>query len=63
MSKTLNMIWNYSSNIAPGSRDFVDVIKRGVGVKAKGRRIYGKDDESALREPQVRLELSFLGRK
>jgi len=34
--------------MAAGSRDLVDVIKRGVGVKAKGRRIYGMDDESAL---------------
>jgi putative transposase len=39
----------WTESIAVGSRDFVDVIKRGLGVKAKGRRISGMDDESALR--------------
>ena len=47
----------WTESIAVGSRDFVDVIKRGLGVKAKGRRISGMDDESALREPQTYLKL------
>ena len=41
--------------IAIGSRNFVDVLKREPGVKAKGRRISGMDCESALRERQSRL--------
>jgi len=45
----------WTESIAVGRRGFVDVIKRGLGVKAKGRRISGMDDESALREPQARL--------
>jgi hypothetical protein len=53
----------WTESIAFGSRDFVDAIKRGLGVKAKGRLISGTGDESALREPQADLELSFLGQK
>ncbi len=47
----------WTESIAVGSRDFVDVIRRGLGVKAKGRRISGMDDESALREPQTYFKL------
>jgi len=53
----------WTEGIAVGNRDFVDIIKRGLGMKAKGRRIYGMDDESALREPQVRLRTFILGPK
>ena len=49
----------WTESIAVGSRDFVDVIKRGLRVKAKGRRISGRDDDSELREPQAGLEISF----
>lgn len=49
----------WTESIAVGSRDFVDVIKRGLHVKAKGRRISGMDDDSELREPQTGLEVSF----
>ncbi len=49
----------WTEGIAVGSRDFVDVIKRGLGMRAKGRRIYGMDDESALREPQARLRTTM----
>jgi hypothetical protein len=46
-----------------GSRECVDVIKRGLGVKAKGRRISGTDDESELREPHVGLRAIILWSK
>jgi hypothetical protein len=45
------------------SRNIVDVIKRGLGVNAKGRRISGMDDESALLEPKARLRAIILGPK
>jgi putative transposase len=45
----------WTESVAVRSRDFVDLIKRGLGVKAKGRRISGMDDESALREPHAQL--------
>jgi hypothetical protein len=41
--------------IAIGSWDFVDVLKPGPGVKAKGRRISGMDGESAPLEPPALL--------
>ena len=46
----------WTESIAVGSRDFVDVVKRGLRVKAKGRRISGMGDYSELREPQAGLE-------
>ena len=36
----------WTESVAVGSRDFVDTIKRKLGVRAKGRRISGTDDDS-----------------
>ncbi len=47
----------WTESIAVGSRGFVGVIRRGLGLRAKGRRISGMEDESALREPQADLDL------
>jgi len=43
----------WTESIAVGSRDFVDVIKRGLRIKAKGRRISGMDDDSELRPQEI----------
>ncbi|MGA3118921.1 MAG: hypothetical protein ABSF90_31425 [Syntrophobacteraceae bacterium] len=54
-------MWTETS--AVGSRDFVGVIKRGPGVKAKGCRISGIDGESALGETWTLLRTIILGSK
>lgn len=38
---------------AVGSWNFVEIIKAELGIKAKGRRISGADDQSGLREPDT----------
>lgn len=42
----------WTESVAVGSRDFVTTIKAKLGIRAKGRRIVGMDDESSLRESQ-----------
>ena len=49
--------WTESN--AVGSRDFVDTIKAKLGVRGKGRRISGTDDQSSLREPQGHYSNDF----
>jgi len=46
----------WTESVAVGSRGFVDDVKRKLGVRVKGRRIAGIDDEAALREPQAGLK-------
>jgi hypothetical protein len=36
---------------ALGNRNFIDIIKGELGMKAKRTKIFGTDDESSLREP------------
>jgi hypothetical protein len=40
-------------------RNFVEIIKRELGMNAKGRRISGTDEESGLREPQASYSNDF----
>lgn len=42
----------WTENVAVGSRDFVETIKRKLGFRAKGRKISGSENQSTLREPQ-----------
>ena len=49
----------WTESIAVGSRNFVAIIKGELGMKAKGRRISGTDDESGLREPQSSYSNDF----
>jgi hypothetical protein len=42
----------WTKSIAVGSKDFVESIKAGPGIRAKGRRISGVKADSSLREPQ-----------
>jgi len=43
----------WTAKIAVGGRKFVEIVKGGLGMKAKGRRICGTDDGSGLREPHA----------
>ena len=49
----------WTENIAVGSRNFVEIIKGELGMKAKGRRISGTDEDSGLREPQASYSNDF----
>ena len=46
----------WTESIAVGSGDFVETVKKKLGVRAKGRRTTGTDEEATLREPQVSLK-------
>ncbi len=39
--------------MAVGSRNFIEIMKGGPGMKTKGRRISGTHEESGLREPRA----------
>ncbi|HYA43831.1 MAG TPA: transposase [Syntrophobacteraceae bacterium] len=43
----------WTESIAVGSRQFVDTIKSKLGVRAKGSRLSGTDDEARLRYPKA----------
>ncbi len=43
----------WTESIAVGSRDFVEIVRAGLGIREKGRRISGTDGESNLSEPQA----------
>ncbi len=43
----------WTESVAVGSRDFVETLKRKLGVRAKRHRFSGTDDEATLREPQA----------
>jgi len=49
----------WTESVAVGSRGFVEKIKTKLGIRAKGRAIYGMDTESNLREPQVSYSDDF----
>jgi len=49
----------WTESVAVGSSTFVEAIKAKLGVRARGRRISGPNDESVLCEPQVSLDLTF----
>ena len=36
-----------------GDKSFLELIKKGLGMRAKGRRIYESEDEYQLRERQA----------
>ena len=42
----------WTESVAVGSRDFVETIRRKLGLRAKGRKITGMKDEFTLCEPQ-----------
>jgi hypothetical protein len=41
----------WTESVAVGSGDFVESIKAKLGVRAKGRKIFGTDGESSLLKP------------
>ena len=43
---------NWSESIAVGSKGFVAMVKKQLGMRAKGRRVAGSVDECQLRETQ-----------
>jgi len=43
----------WTESVAVGDSGFVEVLKRKLGLRAKGRKISGNEDESTLREPRV----------
>ena len=47
----------WSESIAVGSQEFIEVVKRKLGIRAKGRRVFRMDDALALHEPQALLKL------
>ena len=47
----------WAEGIAVGSDEFIEVIKRKLGIRAKGRRVFRMDDALALQEPQALLKL------
>ena len=46
----------WTESVAVGSREFVERIEGKLRVRAKGRRIFGTDEEAVLREPQADLK-------
>ena len=42
----------WTESVAVGSRHFAESIKAKLGLRAKGRKVSGMEDEFALREPQ-----------
>ena len=46
----------WTESVAVGSRNFVEILKSKLGVRAKRRRFSGTDDEAVLREPQADLQ-------
>ena len=43
----------WTQSIAVGDRSFLEQIKERLGIRAKGRKIYGSEDEYQLREGQA----------
>lgn len=51
----------WTESIAVGSRNFVEMVKGELRIKAKGRRISGTDEESGLRQSQDSYSNDFDG--
>jgi putative transposase len=51
----------WTESIAVGSRDFVETVKAKPGIRTKGRRISGMDDDSRFHEPQAAYSDHFNG--
>ncbi len=49
----------WTESIAVGSNDFVESIMNRLGIRAKGRRIYGVDGGFSLREAQAPYSINF----
>jgi putative transposase len=43
----------WTQSIAVGDKSFLDQIKDRLGIRAKGRKIHGSEDEYQLREGQT----------
>ena len=43
----------WTQSIAVGNKSFLDQIKNRLGIRAKGRKIHGSEDEYQLREGQT----------
>ena len=43
----------WTQSIAVGNKSFLDQIKNRLGIRAKGRKIHGSEDEYQLRERQT----------
>jgi len=48
-----------TESMAAGSRNFAEIVKGEPGMRAKGRRISGTDEESDLREPHASYSNDF----
>ena len=48
------VVWDskWTQSIAVGDKSFVEQIKQRLGIRAKGRKIHGSEDEYQLRERQ-----------
>ena len=45
----------WTESVAVGSRDFVETVRTRLGIRVKGRRVSGMEDDCTLREPQGQL--------
>ncbi len=46
----------WTESVLVGSRSFVEALKSKLGLRGKGRRFFGTEDGTMLREPQAVLK-------
>ena len=49
----------WTESVAAGSKGFLETVKAKLGLRAKGPKVSGSEDESILREPQMTLGGDF----
>ena len=49
----------WTESIAVGSKSFIETTIKRLGIKARGRKIFGNDKSYELREPAVPYRANF----